>query len=75
MTVNSNPGQKGQFTATVTGSDDNTVTWTITGNTSEETLIENGQLFLGMGETAKTLTVTATSNADPPRAPPPRFTW
>lgn len=27
MTVNSNPGQKGQFTATVTGSDDNTVTW------------------------------------------------
>ncbi len=44
------------------------MTWTITGNTSEETLIENGQLFLGMGETAKTLTVTATSNADPAKS-------
>ena len=68
LTVNSNPGQKGQFTATVTGSDDVTVTWSISGNTSAETMIENGQLFLGMDETAKVMTVTATANADPSKS-------
>ncbi len=65
LTVVGTPGQKGQFTATVTGAEDTTVTWTISGNTSDETRIDNGQLFLGNGETAKTLIVKATSNADP----------
>ena len=68
MTVVGTPGQKGQFSATVTGAEDTSVVWTITGNTSEETRIENGQLFLGVGETAKTLTVTATSVADPSKS-------
>ncbi len=66
LKVTADPGQKGQFTATVDGAeDDTTVTWSISGNTSEETLIENGQLFLGTDETATEMTVTATSNEDP----------
>lgn len=68
MEVNSNPGQKGQFTATVTGTDNIDVEWTISGNTSAQTMITNGQLFLGEDETAKTLTVTATSVADPTKS-------
>src|SRR5699024_4171591 len=64
--VDSNPGQKGQFTAIVEGAeDDDTVTWSISGNSSEETLITNGQLFLGTDETATEMTVTATSNENP----------
>lgn len=66
LKVDSNPGQKGQFTAIVEGAeDDETVTWTISGNTSDDTLIANGQLFLGTDEQAKEMTVTATSNENP----------
>lgn len=65
LRVDGNPGQKGQFTAVVTGTDDVAVTWSISGNTSAQTLIENGQLFFGADETAKVMTVTATSHADP----------
>lgn len=68
MEVDSNPGQKGQFTATVSGSENIDVVWTISGNTSTQTMITNGQLFLGEDETAKTLTVTATSVADPTKS-------
>lgn len=68
MEVNSNPGQKGQFTAVVTGTDNVEVEWTISGNTSEATMITNGQLFIGEGETAKSLIVTATSVADPTKS-------
>lgn len=66
LKVDANPGQKGQFTALVEGAeDDDTVTWTISGNSSEETLITNGQLFLGTDETASEMTVTATSVENP----------
>ena len=66
LRVNPDAGQKGQFTAIVEGAeDDETVTWTISGNTSEGTMITNGQLFLGEGETASEMTVTATSNENP----------
>ena len=66
LKVSADPGQKGQFTATVNGAeDDETVTWSISGNTSEGTMIENGQLFLGEDETATEMTVTATSNENP----------
>ena len=66
LKVSSDPGQKGQFTATVDGAeDDTTVTWSISGNTSDGTMIENGQLFLGEDETATEMTVTATSNENP----------
>ncbi len=66
LVVNANPGQKGQFTAIVEGAeDDETVTWTISGNTSDDTLIANGQLFLGTDEKATEMTVTATSNENP----------
>ena len=68
MEVDSNPGQKGQFTAAVSGSENIDVVWTISGNTSSQTMITNGQLFLGEDETAKTLTVTATSVADPTKS-------
>ncbi len=68
MEVESTPGQKGQFTATVTGTDNVDVTWSISGNVSEGTMITNGQLFIGEGEKAGTLTVTATSVADPTKS-------
>ena len=68
LTVDNKPGQKGQFTAIVTGTDDMTVTWSVDGNTSEETRVENGQLFLGGNETATIMTVTATSHADPTKS-------
>lgn len=68
MQVESTPGQKGQFTATVTGTDNVDVTWSISGNVSEGTMITNGQLFIGEGEKAGTLTVTATSVADPTKS-------
>ena len=66
--MDNKPGQKGQFTAIVTGTDDMTVTWSVDGNTSEETRVENGQLFLGGNETATIMTVTATSHADPTKS-------
>ena len=65
LVVDANPGQKGQFTAIVEGAEDETVTWNISGNTSDETLITNGQLFLGTDEKATEMTVTATSNENP----------
>ena len=66
LKVSADPGQKGQFTATVEGAeDDNSVVWTISGNTDQNTLIENGQLFLGTDETASEMTVTATSVENP----------
>ena len=65
LEVTADPGQKGQFTATVEGAEDQTVVWTISGNTDENTLIENGQLFLGTDETASEMTVTATSVENP----------
>ena len=65
LEVTADPGQKGQFTAIVEGAEDQTVVWTISGNTDENTLIENGQLFLGTDETASEMTVTATSVENP----------
>ena len=65
LKVDPNPGQKGQFTALVEGTDNQDVVWTISGNTSGETLITNGQLFLGIDETAEEMTVTATSVENP----------
>ncbi len=65
LKVDANPGQKGQFTALVEGTDNQDVEWTISGNSSEETLITNGQLFLGTDETATEMTVTATSVENP----------
>ena len=65
LKVDANPGQKGQFTALVEGTDNQDVEWTISGNSSEETLITNGQLFLGTDETATKMTVTATSVENP----------
>lgn len=65
LKVDANPGQKGQFTALVEGTDNQDVVWTISGNSSEETLITNGQLFLGTDETATEMTVTATSVENP----------
>jgi|GEM_PF-4586686 len=56
-----------QFTATVsgTGSVPQGVTWKITGNNSSGTTITaTGQLRVAAGETARTITVTATSTAD-----------
>lgn len=65
LVVDPNPGQKGQFTAIVEGAEDETVTWSISGNTSDGTMITNGQLFLGTDETATEMIVTATSNENP----------
>ena len=61
-------GSKQQFTAKVTGTNltDNTVTWKITGNESENTTVsEDGLVTIGSDETANAIIVVATSNADP----------
>ncbi len=59
-------GKTQQFTATVrgTGNFSDKVTWTVEGNESEKTTIENGFLTVATGETATTLTVTATAADD-----------
>ena len=56
-----------QFHATVAGSGffDRTVTWSVSGNNKAGTTIDAaGNLHVASDETATTLTVTATSNAD-----------
>ena len=52
------PGETQQFTATVTGANDTSVTWTATGG-----IIDPNGLFTA-GNTAGSFTVTATSNED-----------
>jgi len=62
--ANVQPEQTKQFSATVTvvGGAPETVTWSITGNLSTLTAINsNGLLTIGINETAKTITVKATS--------------
>ena len=56
-------GKTQTFTATVTGTGDyvKSVTWSVSGNISSDTKIDNGILTVGEDETATTLTVTATS--------------
>ena len=65
-TANVEAGKTQQFTATVRGTEDydKSVTWSVTGNESEKTTIENGVLTVAANETAATLTVTATANGD-----------
>jgi formylglycine-generating enzyme required for sulfatase activity len=60
-------GGTGTFTATVAGdgSPAQTVSWGLSGNTSTETTISGGVLTVAAGETATSLTVTATSTVDP----------
>lgn len=61
------PGTTQEFTATVEGENltDTTVTWSISGNVSEDTKInEDGTLTVAENETATTIKVTAVSNYD-----------
>lgn len=65
--VSMRKGTSKTFTATVTGTEsfDETVTWTVSGNKSSSTKIDkDGKLTIASGETARTLTVKATSNQD-----------
>ena len=60
-------GKTQQFTATVIGTGDvsQNVTWTVSGNKSDDTTISTtGLLTVAADETAATLTVTATANGD-----------
>ena len=59
-------GKTQQFTATVVGQGefDRTVTWSVIGGGAGTSVDANGLLTVGKNETAKTLTVRATSNAD-----------
>ena len=59
-------GKTRQFTAEVegTGNFSDKVTWSVEGNESEKTTIENGFLTVAANETAATLTVTATAVGD-----------
>ena len=59
-------GKTQQFTARVkgTGDFDKTVTWSVIGGGQGTSIDENGLLTVAKDETAKTLTVRATSNAD-----------
>ncbi len=65
--VNATAGQTVQFTGETEGNniEDKSVTWTITGNASENTTIsEEGLLTIAEDETAEEITVTATSKFD-----------
>lgn len=58
-------GQSRNFTASVTGMDDDGVKWSVTGNASEETAIDQtGKLSVALEESAAKLTVRAESTAD-----------
>ena len=64
-------GRTSQFTAEVTTSNgvEKAVTWSVSGNTSTETTIdENGVLSVASDEAATELTVTATSVRDPQKS-------
>jgi hypothetical protein len=60
-------GETQDFTAVVTGSDDpdQTVTWTVEGAASEGTVFSGATLTVAADESAATLTVRASSVADP----------
>ena len=65
--VSAEVGETVQFAAEVEGTnlEDKSVTWSITGNTSENTTIsEEGVLTLAEDELSEEITVTATSNFD-----------
>lgn len=62
-------GEKQAFTAnlvTVAGGEQ-TVNWNVTGGTAS-TIDEKGLLFVGYGETAKAITITATSTLNPSKS-------
>jgi len=62
--ANVQPNQTQQFTATVTavGGANESVTWSVTGNSSSQTTVSSaGLLTVGSNESAKTITVKATS--------------
>lgn len=64
-------GQHAQLSANVVTANfaSKAVTWTMTGATKAETQIDNsGNLFVASDETATTLTIKATSNADPTKS-------
>jgi hypothetical protein len=58
------------FTATVTGTNSpaQTVTWEVTGSEEAGTSIDDGVLIVAMDESATSLTVIATSTADPSKS-------
>ncbi len=60
-----NKGATQNFTATVNNASDTSVAWTMSGQLSPATTLNNGLLTVGADETAATITVRATSNADP----------
>ena len=66
------PGETAKFSAKVSGvvsGINQAVNWTVTGNISAETTMDtNGTLTIDNSETAKTLTVTATSVEDPSKS-------
>lgn len=66
-TATVNKGSTVQFIANVqaTGIADTSVTWEISGDGIASTIDQNGLVTIGAGETAQSLTVTATSNAYP----------
>ena len=62
-------GGKFQFRVSVTGTANRNVIWSVAGANSLATVIdENGKLTVGDDETATSLTVTATSVADPSKS-------
>ena len=60
-----NKGATQNFTATVNNASDTSVAWTMSGQLSTATTLNNGLLTVGADETAATISVRATSNADP----------
>ena len=65
QTINAVKGSSVQFSAVVAGDGffDHSVTWSLTGNNSDDTVVDAaGNVFVASDETATSITVTATSN-------------
>jgi hypothetical protein len=60
-------GRTQDFAAIIEGTNDpdQSVTWTVSGNSSEDTLFKDNILYAALDETAEHFTVTATSTFDP----------
>ena len=65
-------GQTGQFTATVSGTNDTSVNWSLSGGSGSTNIYPSGNdcvVFVDISETIGTpITITATSNANPGRS-------
>lgn len=68
LTVSVGKGGTQQFSATVTGTTDTTISWNVIGGASGTSISAEGLLTVGASETATVLTVKAFSTANPTKS-------